>query len=106
MPVSKTFVEGNVRTEILDLREGVGEHRSIDEILSKTGGATGTYEEVGEDGTKYTYSVEVEEVSELMIQLLSYVTFVRYDVSNRRYSGIMFVRPTIFRCVQHDVCLM
>ena len=50
MPVSKTFVEGNVRTEILDLREGVGEHRSIDEILSKTGGATGTYEEVGEDG--------------------------------------------------------
>jgi hypothetical protein len=78
MPVSKTFVEGNVRTEILDLREGVGEHRSIDEILSKTGGATGTYEEVGEDGTKYTYSVEVEEVSETD-------------------------DATIFRCVRHDV---
>ena len=62
MPVTKSFVEGNVRTEIVDLRDGVGEHRSVDDILKKTGGGPGVYEEVGEDGTRYTYSVEVEEV--------------------------------------------
>jgi len=62
MPVKQVIKEGNVTTEILDLRDGVGGHRSVDEILAMTGGSTGTYEEVGADGTKYTYSVEVEEV--------------------------------------------
>ncbi len=62
MPVKQVIKDGNVTTEILDLRDGVGAHRSVDEILAMTGGNTGTYEEVGADGTKYTYSVEVEEV--------------------------------------------
>ncbi len=71
MPVTKTFKEGNVVTEILDLRDGVGAHRSIDEILSKTGGDSGTFTEIGEDGTKYTYSVEVEEVRGLGRSLMT-----------------------------------
>ncbi len=67
MPVVKTIQEGNVTTEIIDMTDGVG-NLSTDEILAKTGGMAGEHVEIGPDGTKYTYSVEVEEVPCSLVQ--------------------------------------
>ena len=58
---SKTVVDGNVTTEIVDMTGGVTGAMSADDLMKKMGGKAGTYTETKPDGTVVTYELDVEE---------------------------------------------
>lgn len=57
----KTYVDGDVTTEIVDVSGTSLEDIDTDDILARMGGKAGSYTEVRPDGTTVTYEVDVEE---------------------------------------------
>lgn len=52
--------------EIVDLTEGIGD-LSMDQVLDRVGGEKGTYTVTNPDGSKVTYTVDVEESEEEVV---------------------------------------